>query len=156
MCIEMIKYQSNEYPQIKIYGEMDYFTGMNSAQSVFFVQDSKNDSVLYYNQYPNINSVAKGEGCTLIDKVNWMVDNYYNDEMYIHYLQSMYLYGLLRYILWKRISGNFDIDILLRKNSRKFFQSLANSKYASFIEAFNSPELKGYDKAYIRDYSNNI
>ena len=63
----------------------------------------------------------------------------------------MATYGLLRYILWKQITGVFNVKILLQKNTAIFFRKLAKSKYNYFINVFMLPIIAGYDKAYLYD-----
>ncbi len=92
--------------------------------------------------YPDLTVVVRGKACTLVEKAREFSTTQTLPEIF----GGIILYGMLRYFLWKLMKGLWDIDILLQRNTKKFFSALDKSKYACFNEAFNQPEIEGFDK----------
>ena len=145
-------YNKSDCPRIFIQASTDYFSGLNMAQVVYTLLDTQsNQKLSKFSNFPNFTLVARGKGCTLIEKIIWAVDNdIISNVEYYQYLARMTLYGTLRLFLWKLITGIWDIKILLRENTKKFFSALLESRFACFIEVFTSTEIRGFDKAFLK------
>jgi len=116
-----------------------------------------------YTRYPNLTSVVIDmrscknslqeefcNACTLVEKcIDISSTEVYKGPLDILY--GLVLYGLLRYFLGFLMYGCFNINILLRKYTVKFFDDLAVSRYSEFINAFNDPLINGFDKYFKYD-----
>ncbi len=159
-------------PRIFIAAQTDYFGGGNLSQVVFRVLN--NDGVISeYTRYPPLTPVVKGNECTLIDKAENLSnkDNIsaihkrtlfadqmgvthlirrtlFADQMGVTHLifSGIILYGMLRLFLWFLVEDKWDIKILLRRNTTKFFSSVGKSPYRCVLEAFTDPSIKGFDR----------
>lgn len=145
-------------PLINAYAQLNY-TNSNLSQCLFLVQDLPPDGpVQVYSEYPNFTIVTKGKGCTFLDRIAFQTaiynQNFIEADQLIplQYMGYMLAYGLLRYILWHQIKGVFDLSILLGKNTQKFMEALAGSRYACFIQAFENSTLTGWDRAFLYDF----
>ena len=97
-----------------------------------------------YSQYPPLQEVLRGKGCTLKEKATSIKDD--PNLTLNQFILRLMTYGMLKYILARLITGEFNLKWLLYKNNREFFIKLENSRLCRFIEAFNSPEIRGYNK----------
>ena len=127
----------NTCPKITILMSTDPIWGQNLS-SVFFKSEDKK-----YVHRPKLTSVLDGIGCTLMEKLA-------SPELRNVDSNSIITYGLLRYFLWFLIACKWDITILLQSNTKRFFNKLRKSNYACWVNAFNNPQLKGYDKYYLQ------
>lgn len=110
--------------------------GQNLCRSVLRTPTS------VYMRRPPIVRVVKGVGCTLTEKLN----SIRSPDLDTNYLIA---YALLRYFLWYLIRNCWTVDILKQSNTKRFFDALASSKYAPWIEAFEAPVVLGYDKYFL-------
>ncbi len=128
--------------RINIRAATDFFTGANLDQVLFgLLEDQK---VTKYLQYPNLVKVVKGTECTLAGKSIFLADKEGSNLWKL--FSGIILYGMLRYFLWFLITNNWDLNILLRRNTVDFFKALSNSQYSEFIEAFLDPAIRGFGK----------
>jgi len=88
--------------------------------------------------------------CTLTEKCMDIASTEVNKGP-LDILYGLILYGLLRCFLGFLMYGYFNINILLRKYTVKFFDDLARSRYNEFINAFNDPLINGFDKYFKYD-----
>ena len=96
-----------------------------------------------FQKFINYNLVVQGEGCTLRDKINYLITKYNLPVDSIELFLRVGLYGALKYILARLMYGFFDSRILLRQHNKRFMMDLSNSVFCQFINAFRSPELRG-------------
>ncbi|CAK7994891.1 Hypothetical protein POVR1_LOCUS409 [uncultured virus] len=96
-----------------------------------------------FQRFINYNLVVKGEGCTLRDKINYLITKYNIQISSAELMIRVTLYGALKYILSRLMYGRFDARFLLGKYNKKFFQDLSRSRFCQFRNAFRSPELRG-------------
>lgn len=129
---------TGDCPKIKVLYNLDPIYGGNLALAVFRTE-SLDGKVQEHIHRPKLTSVVGGNGCTLQDKTQDLDVN----------INSVVSYGLLRYYLWYLITGRWDIHILYQDNTRKFFRKLSVSGYKCWVEAFDDPRIKGYDKYYL-------
>jgi len=154
--------QSSLFPTIDIAAETDSFFGRNLAQVQYTIVDdrehSPNEGIIILPSgliqsvitnypdsdgcYPAFTRVVKGEGKYLVTKATALSEPGNVNPV----LSGIILYGTARYILSFLLYGRFCIDDLLGKNTKKFFHDLANSRYRDFLEAFQDPKIKGFDK----------
>ncbi len=128
--------------RIDIRAVTDFFTGSNLDQVLFgLLEDQK---VTKYLQYPNLVKVVKGTECTLAGKSIFLADKEGSNLWKL--FSGIILYGMLRFFLWFLITNNWDLNILLRRNTVDFFKALSNSQYSEFIEAFLDPAIRGFGK----------
>ena len=97
-----------------------------------------------YSQYPHLQKVIRGKGCTLREKATSIKDD--PNITVNEFMLRLMTYGMLKYILSRLIFGNFDLKWLLQKNNKEFFIKLENSRLCRFIAAFEDPEIRGYNK----------
>lgn len=91
----------------------------------------------YYIQSPNINSVLLAEVEPLVSK--------FKDEKTMY---QVVFYGMTKYILCRLLYGDFNVDYLLRRHSKKFRHDLTHSRYWRFREFFELPKNKYLGKYY--------
>lgn len=88
--------------------------------------------------------VLEGTGQTAIEKCKNL---YLNDsviesqvEFYEFFHDKLTLYAMAKYILFRLLTGKFNIKFLLRKYDKKFFKDLASSRFWRFKEVFFGPD----------------
>ena len=88
--------------------------------------------------------VLAGTGQTAIEKCKNL---YLNDsviqsqvEFYEFFHDKLTLYAMAKYILFRLLTGKFNIKYLLRKYDEKFFKDLASSRFRRFKEVFFGPD----------------
>lgn len=97
-----------------------------------------------YSEYPPLQKVLRGKGCTFREKATAIKDD---PNLEINdFMLRLATYGMLKYIISRLITGEFNLKWLLQKNNKKFFIKLEQSRLCRFIEAFNSPEIRDYNK----------
>jgi len=98
-----------------------------------------------YSRYPDLTPVVIGDECTLASKIITIRATSFPELNGYEVLAKLVLYAMLRYFLGFLLYGKFDINILLRRYTQKFFDDLAESRYSGFIEAFTTDLLAGMD-----------
>lgn len=157
-----------EVPTINIFAQFN-LQGSNLEQAWFTVNDVKHPDNFCHAQpilvdptkvvatnffrKPCMNLVVRGKGCTLVEKVTYLYNKFNTDPevLIAQFLLSIVTYGLLKYILSYLLYGKFKTSSMLSSNDERFFSDLSNSRYCHFIEAFESPELKGYGRFFRRE-----
>ena len=97
----------------------------------------------YLKRLYNFNKVVRGKGCTLRQKLESINDTGLNTD---EFMLRVCLFGMIKYILARMMTGEFRLRWLLNRNEREFFQRLNRSRLCEFREAFELPEIRGYDK----------
>lgn len=122
-------------PVLSVYSSIDVLGGGNVAQTVCIEGDK------IWIRHPKVALVVRpNKRC-----MNFMSKAVYNNIRYTELLA----YSCIRYFLWYLIARKWDVCILLRRNTRKFFAALSRSQYACWDEFFNLPKYKGFDKYYL-------
>ena len=169
--------ESGEFPQVFITARTDLL-GSNLADITITVYDTIKYPGDYYcnpvivcsnpniyqtilSKYPKINKVLNAPGCTLNDIIESLLVRYNINLSYGEFFGKLMLYALSKYALAGLIysdryckQDNFSVEILLRKNNKKFFTDLANSRFYRFLELYTDPEIgiTDYDKYFIYDF----
>lgn len=55
---------------------------------------------------------------------------------------EVFLYAMAKFILNRLLNGSFDMDILYRRNTKKFLKQLRSSKYFDFVQFFDQEQDK--------------
>lgn len=126
-------------PRLKIFAATEAIYGSNLTMVVFRSQEFPEKE--WQHRPPFTEVVAPRGECTLALKCMA------NGSIMIRLI----LYGMLRYFLWFLMEGKWDIDVLLQHNTDLFFHTLQSSrKYSCFREAFEDPDIKGYDQYFLK------
>ena len=97
-----------------------------------------------YSRQPfNFNKVVKGQGCTLRQKLESINDTGLDID---EFMARVCIFGMIKYILGRMITGQFRLKWLLKRNEEELFQRLNRSRLCEFREAFELPEIRGYSK----------
>lgn len=111
------------------------------------VEDIKPD-VRYRSTFlvvPPLDRAIKGDGETMFDRLNWLLDEY---ELNLHievFAERMAEYALSKYILSMLIHGEFNLKYLTRAYHNDFLKDLTESRFSAFIEIYRQPELLNYE-----------
>jgi hypothetical protein len=98
-------------------------------------------------EYPDFNSVVKGKGCTLQEKLLSLIRKFHIPLTLEQFTGKIVLYGLLKYVLARIFNGDFDVKYLLQSYNKTFFRQLKkNRRFCQFIEPFIELGLQDYDK----------
>ena len=89
------------------------------------------------------NRVVRGRGCTLREKSAAINDTELDVD---DFMLRLCVFGMLKYILARMMTGQFKLKWLLNRNEDEFFDQLRNSRLCRFREAFDDPTIKGYGK----------
>ncbi len=99
---------------------------------------------------PYMVSVVKGQGQTLLEKLEYLFNEGTTTEpnIYIFY-ENIALYGMAKYILSRLLFGKFNINYLLGKYNDKFLQKLNTSRFCSFMTFFESEPYNHYNDYFL-------
>ena len=89
------------------------------------------------------NKVVRGRGCTLKEKATNINDTGLSVKQF---MLRICVYGMLKYILARMMTGKFRLKWLLNRNEHEFFNKLRENRLCRFIDAFNDPTIRGYGK----------
>lgn len=106
-----------------------------------------------YSALPDLRSVLKGYGDTLLEQTNQLNKAEPSEITDIEFYAYIILYSTFKYFLAGLITnGRFNVKWLLRKYNQCFMQKLAVSKFKYYEQFFTDPQYKlvGLDK-YFRD-----
>lgn len=126
-------------PRLIVFTSTDVIYASNASQSIFR-RLNEDGSYNEWERNLGITRLVSPKECmTLTSKVR------YNGALYPYILN----YASMRYFLWFLITDKWCIDILLRRNTKRFFDALEHSIYACWIEYFNTSPVSGYDKYFL-------
>lgn len=147
-------------PQIEITATTEPYLGANLSEVVYQVVEvytkckpcgaqSSKTVFLENSNYPKLNEVLQGTGSLMqrVQQISSTITPYISQ---FDFLRNIVAYAMLRYYLWKLITGCFDLTILYSNNTAKFFKELACSKYRDFLQVFNETQIKGYSVYFIK------
>lgn len=125
--------------------------GTVSCKNKRIVDSTAPGGVVYeskFSQFPQINSVLKGEGCSLRQKFRSLIAHYDLDVSIESFTAHMALYALLKYILARLMYGDFSLKYLDRCFNKQFMRDLSESHYSFYLFFFTNREigLIGFDR----------
>lgn len=127
-------------PVIRVFANLETLYGGNLSRVVFRSASYEGGKVREHMHRPKFTRAVAGKGRTLQEKVLTLGTGLMN---------GIVSYGLLRYYLWYLITMCWDTTILYQSNTSKFFDGLKWSEYKCWIEAFQDPQIKGYDEYFV-------
>lgn len=142
--------QDDNCGKIFIAQSTNVYGGYNVAQVLFSYQSPDGKLTENYSRYPKMTEVLRGrtdENCTFIDIIASQTTN----ETFTATVGGVILYGTLRYFLWFLMTGKWTTSILLQCNTKMFFHKLRNSKFACFEPAFETPQVMGMGKYFLKE-----
>ena len=110
------------------------------------ITNVRSDQVIkteYLKRLDDFNKVVKGMGCTLRKKAEDINDTSLDTDEFMLRISS---FGMIKYVLAKMMTGQFNLKWLLNRNEKEFFAKLSRSRLCGFREVFNRPEIRGYGK----------
>lgn len=136
------------YPQI-IINSIDT-DGQNNIAYMFYIIDTvkyKSESYSFENfyrtdfvEYPQIQTVLRGSGYTLNDKIKFVIKNNKSNLSYSDFYKRISFYAATRYILSYVLYGKFSVKYLLGEYYQKFLRDLKNSRFHKFRILFGDPQ----------------
>lgn len=150
-----------DVPLVNILSTTEFYYGRNLGQVGYDLLKSmdcclsKNGDVKYNNDitqqsnYPKLTKVVAGKGHTLIEKVFYLGSKYQPTMLKIAFLSLLVTYAMLRYYLWKLITGCFDITILYRDRSEEFVNGLKATVYRQYKQVFLETAIKGFGNYFL-------
>lgn len=94
-----------------------------------------------FSQFPQINCILKGDGCSLRQKFLSIIAHYDLDTTIRNFTAHMALYVYAKYILSRLMYGDFSVRYLSRCLNERFLRDLEESAYSDFLFIFTDPEV---------------
>lgn len=119
-----------------------------------FVKPNQVISSCFQECCPFIVSVLKGEGCTAYQKVmNLYVTLSIVDITFNQFYKRIMAYAMLKFILFRLLTGKFKICYLLDKYNKRFLEQLSTSRFCNATQFFLDceSEIYGYNKYFLVD-----
>lgn len=126
-------------PSILIKPSMDVYEGNSLSQVIV------NKKSFYLSR---IEGYVIGTACSLTGKI-LEISNITKESPSI-LLEEVVNYGILRYYLWFKITGQSSYEILRQRYDSIFFEVLARSDYSCYISVFESIPYQNASKWYIK------
>lgn len=98
-------------------------------------------STIFRECCPYMVSVVKGNGITLLEKLQYLYDKY---STFNEFYGNISLYGMAKYILSRLLYGKFNINYLLGKYNDKFLKNLRCSRFCAFVSFFDENDYNKY------------
>jgi hypothetical protein len=118
---------------------------------VYHAKESELKKTQFRQCCPKIVSVLIGEGKTAYDKLENIFITLGQDAIGVDFqtfYPRVFFYAMVKYVLGRILYGEFDINVLLRKNNEKFLKDLGKSRFCEALHIFLDCDSNvfGYDR----------
>lgn len=119
--------------------------------AIYCIEESKLRTTRFEKSCPKIVSVLIGKGKTAYEKLENIFRAFGKDQIGVDFqtfYPRVFFYAMVKYILGRVLYGEFNINILLKKNNQRFLSDLKMSRFCGALPIFEDPnsDVFGYDK----------